>query len=148
MRSIISKKQIGVLITDIFPKSAKIRISLIVSLSLLLFSSIPYFSGSGLLTPQTIGPYANNAFPVGADFDLDATYRVAFPNLTFFYPIAFKMVPNQEKIVIAQLDGEIFWFDNDETTTTKNVLLDLSSEVGLVSDGGFLGLTIKLLKCV
>ncbi|MDH7912344.1 PQQ-dependent sugar dehydrogenase [Winogradskyella sp. SYSU M77433] len=142
MRPIISKKQIGVLITDIFPKSAKIRISLIVTLSLLLFSSIPYFSGPGLLTPQTIGPYANNAFPVGADFDLDATYRVAFPNLTFFYPIAFKMVPNQEKIVIAQLDGEIFWFDNDESTTTKNVLLDLSSEVGLVSDGGFLGLTI------
>lgn len=142
MKSSISKKPIGSIKTFLKPKSQKIRVSLIIFTSLFLFSAVPYFFGPGLLTPKTIAPYANGIFPQHIDTDLDATYRVAFPDLTFFYPIAFKMVPNQDKIVLAQLDGKIFWFDNDESTTVKNTLLDLSGEVGLVSDGGFLGMAI------
>ena len=123
-------------------KSSKISVSLVILTSLFLLAAFPDFSGSGLPAPKTIAPYANNAFPSAIDTELDVTYRVAFPYISFFYPIAFKMVPNHDKIVLGQLNGVIYWFDNDETTSTKNLIIDLSNEVGLVSDGGFLGLTI------
>jgi len=124
------------------PKLNSLKVTFIVLTSLLLFSAMPFFMGPGLNAPKTIGPYANNVFPLGASVVLDATYRVAYPNVTFFYPITFKPVPNQDKIIIGQLNGVIYWLDNDETTVNKNLLLDISNEVGLVSDGGFLGLTI------
>ncbi|WP_299362096.1 PQQ-dependent sugar dehydrogenase [Winogradskyella sp.] len=142
MKGIISKKPIGSIISCFIPKSFRIRIALVAISSVLLFSYLPYFSGSGLPSPKSIGPYVNNMLPVGADFDLDATYREAFPNLEFFYPITYKNIPSRNKVIIGQLNGIIFWFEDDETTTTKNTLLDLSGEVGLVSDGGFLGLTV------
>eukprot|EP01093_Parvamoeba_rugata_P020543 TRINITY_DN9998_c0_g1_i1.p1 TRINITY_DN9998_c0_g1~~TRINITY_DN9998_c0_g1_i1.p1 ORF type:complete len:191 (-),score=21.92 TRINITY_DN9998_c0_g1_i1:3-575(-) len=142
MKSFISNKYFGSLKTYVKSKSFKVRAALVIFTSVFLFSAIPYFSGSGLNSPKTIAPYSNNIFPVGANNILDATYRVAFPNLTFFYPITFRIVPNQNKVVLGQLNGIIYWFENDETTLVKNELLDISSDVGLVSDGGFLGLTI------
>ena len=69
-------------------------------------------------------------------------YRVAYPNLSFFYPVFFKAVPNDDKIVVGQLDGNIYWISTDENTTQKNTLVDLSDEVGFVWDGGLLGLAI------
>ncbi|WP_370091632.1 PQQ-dependent sugar dehydrogenase [Winogradskyella sp.] len=137
-----SKKPIGVISKFIQPKSKRFRLSFLVILSILLFGYLPYFSGSGLSSAKTIAPYSNGVFPQAIDTDFSETYRVAFTNLTFFYPITFRMVPNQDKIILGQLNGIIYWFDNDESTTVKNTLLDLSAEVGLVSDGGFLGLTI------
>ncbi|BAO77309.1 PQQ-dependent sugar dehydrogenase [Winogradskyella sp. PG-2] len=142
MKNLFSKKPIGSIMPCISPKSFKVIIPVILFTSVIFFSAFPYFSGPGLITPKVIAPYANAAFPQTIDTDLDATYRIAFPNLRFFFPITFKMVPNQNKVILGQLNGIIYWFDNDETTTTKNTLLDLSAEVGLVSDGGFLGLTI------
>ncbi|WP_299123086.1 PQQ-dependent sugar dehydrogenase [uncultured Winogradskyella sp.] len=142
MKTFFSKKPIGSLLHFIKSKSLKFRVSLVVLTSICLLGAFPYFAGSGLSAPKAISPYANNVFPTSVDIELDATYRVAFPNLTFFYPITFRIIPNQNKVILAQLNGVIKWFDNDETTTTQNTLLDLSSEVGLVSDGGFMGLTI------
>ncbi|MBO3117803.1 PQQ-dependent sugar dehydrogenase [Winogradskyella sp. DF17] len=140
MKIVISKKPIGSFYTFLKPKSKKIRVSIIVLASLVLFSAIPYFVGPGLLTAKAIDPYANTVFP--ADPNFGEPYRIAFPNLFFTTPITFNTVPNQNRIVVGQLNGEIFWFENNETTTAKNSLLDLSAEVGIVSDGGFLGLTI------
>ncbi|MTE25699.1 PQQ-dependent sugar dehydrogenase [Winogradskyella ouciana] len=137
-----SKKPIGVISFFIKPKSKRLKLTFVIFFSLLLFGYLPYFTGSGLSSAKAIAPYSNGVFPQAIDTDLDATYRVAFPNLTFFYPITFRMVPNQDKIVLGQLNGIIYWFENDESTMNKNLLLDLSAEVGLVSDGGFLGLTI------
>ncbi|WP_400078679.1 PQQ-dependent sugar dehydrogenase [Winogradskyella sp. R77965] len=142
MKNQFSNQPIGSFMQYIKPKSLKFNISLIIIGSLIFLAAFPYFSGSGLPAAKTIAPYANNTFPTSVDVDLDATYRVAFPNLTFFYPITYRMVPNQEKVIVGQLNGTIYWFDNDETTLDKNLLIDLSDEVGLVSDGGFLGLTI------
>jgi len=142
MKDTISKKPIGSIISYFIPKSLRIRIALIAISSVLLFSYFPYFSGSGLPSPKVIGPYVNNSLPVGADLDIDATYRVAFPNLTFFYPITYKNIASRNKVIIGQLNGEIFWFEDDEATLNKNMLLDLSGEVGLVSDGGFLGMAV------
>ncbi len=122
-------------------KSTPIKVLLILFTSISLFSALPFFIGPGLTSPKPIGAYLNGAFP-GLSTTTETPYRIAFPNLTFFYPITFKMVPNQETVVLGQLNGVIYTFDNDESTTVKNILLDLSDDVGLVSDGGFLGLTI------
>ena len=139
----ISKKPIGSLNTYFkMSKSNTLKTYIVVLCSVLMFSAVPFFSGSGLPSADPMGPYLNNTFPEVVDNDLDATYRVAFPNITFFYPITFNTVPTRNKVVVGQLNGIIYWFDNDETTSAKNMLLDLSADVGLVSDGGFLGMTM------
>ncbi|WP_458626525.1 PQQ-dependent sugar dehydrogenase [Winogradskyella sp. PC D3.3] len=144
MKYSFSTETIGNVALFIQSKSFKIKSTIILFSSILLFGAFPYFNnqGPGLQTPGTIAPYANGKFPDEADIGLDVTYRVAYPNLRFNGPIAFKPVPNQNRIMIAQLDGAIFWFDNDETTTIKNPMLDLSGDVGIVHDGGFLGLAL------
>ncbi|MDB9782482.1 PQQ-dependent sugar dehydrogenase [Winogradskyella sp.] len=119
----------------------KIRFSIIALTSILLFSAMPFFMGPGLTTPAPMGNYLNGAFPPFSSATPEP-YEVAFENLTFFLPIALKTIPNQNKLVVSQLNGEIFWFDNDENTTTKNLIADLSNDVGLISDAGFLGIAI------
>jgi hypothetical protein len=47
----------------IIPKSVTIKASLIIFVSLFLFSAIPYFLGPGLTTSQPIGSYLNGDFP-------------------------------------------------------------------------------------
>lgn len=146
MKNHFTKKWFGQIPSYIQSKSFKIRSTLIIIASLLLFGAFPYFNGQGPgLTLQdhgTIGPYADLKFPDEANIDLSLTHRVAYPNLTFNSPIVYKAVPNQNRIILAQLDGVIYWFDDDETTTTKTVLLDLNEDVGVVHDGGFLGLAL------
>jgi len=114
---------------------------IVLSTALLLLSSMPFFMGPGLDTPTPINNYLNNAFPALSTATPEP-YRVAFENLSFFYPIVFETIPNQDKLLIAQLDGKIYWFDNDETTTEKNLVVDLSNSVGITGDAGFLGLAI------
>ncbi|NKI32005.1 PKD domain-containing protein [Croceivirga thetidis] len=118
-----------------------------VHLTLLVLFGTTFLSGfnelffaPGLTDPEPIGQYANGVFP-NLGFTEDP-YEPAFENLTFDSPLNFTIVPGQNKIIIGQRDGEIYWFDNLETTTTKNLLVDLSTEVGVVWDGGFLGLAI------
>ena len=112
----------------------------VILLSVALIGAAPIFFGPGLNTPEPIGPFLNQSFPE----ELPSTdpYEVAFENITFDSPLNFNAVPNSNSIVIGQRDGKIFWFDNNPDTSIKNLLLDLSSEVGLVWDGGFLGLAI------
>ncbi|MDH3699087.1 MAG: PQQ-dependent sugar dehydrogenase, partial [Flavobacteriaceae bacterium] len=118
----------------------RLQLLLISIISISLLGSIPFLAGPGLTNPEPIGKYLNGVFP-----DTPPTqnpYQVAFENLTFDSPLNFTLVPNQNKIVVGQRDGKVFWFNNDQNTTVKNLLVDLSDKVGLVWDGGFLGLAI------
>ena len=114
---------------------------LIIGVSLFTILGVaPYFMGPGLTQPEAIGTFLNGNFP-----DVTASaepYRPAFPNLTFNSPLTFTDVPNSNVLIVGQRNGEIYWFENDETVTTKNLLADLSNDVGVVWDGGFLGLAI------
>ena len=121
-------------------KTTGLKLVFILLISCVFLSAIPFFNGPGLNTPQPIGKYLNGVFPEAQVSQ--KPYKVAYPNLRFDHPIVYKEVPNQNKIVLAQLDGKIFWFDNDQNATAKNSIIDLSDEVGIVSDGGFLGLTM------
>lgn len=121
-----------------FVKSNK-YILLIVSF-LLLSASIPYFAGSGLDNPTPMGSYLNENFPGSLPQGLP--YEPVFPNISFDSPLTFNELPTGNKIIVGQRDGQIFWFDKTPSVSTKNSLLDLSEKVGLVWDGGFLGLTL------
>ncbi|WP_180272299.1 PKD domain-containing protein [Maribacter sp. 4U21] len=105
----------------------------------------PMFIGPGLTTPESFDLATDTSFPTGGT-TADA-YEVAFPNLQFDSPIAFVPVPGQQRIVIAELDGTIFWIDDNNNATVKNEIIELVDEVGdqtmgEVRDGGFLGLAI------
>ena len=120
----------------------KTKISLVfLGVSLLTILGVaPYFLGSGLYEPVAVAPFLNGNFP-----DVTASsqpYRPAFPNLTFNSPLTFADVPNSNVLIVGQRNGEVYWFENDDTVTTKNLLVDLSDRVGFVWDGGFLGLSI------
>ena len=42
-----------------------------------------------------------------------------------------------------QRDGVTYWLDENQSTSVKNSLLELSNEVGLVWSGKFLGLAVQ-----
>ncbi|WP_208295925.1 PQQ-dependent sugar dehydrogenase, partial [Maribacter caenipelagi] len=116
-------------------------IILLVSSFVLLTGFVPLFFGSGLTESKPFNLLSDTNFdplPTGSQ-----PYGVAFTNLDFNTPLNFNIVPNSNNIVVGQRDGKVFWFDNDENVAQKNLLVDLSSEVGgKVWDGGFLGLSI------
>ncbi|WP_179353850.1 PQQ-dependent sugar dehydrogenase [Winogradskyella vidalii] len=138
-----SKNNFYNLVLNFKSKGLKFKITLAIITSILLFSAVPYFYGPGLTTAQPMGAYLNGKF-LPLSTATAEPYRIAYPGLSFFYPITFNEIPSRNKIIIGQLDGQIFSFDIDqyEETGVKDLLLDLSGDVGLVSDGGFLGLTI------
>lgn len=95
----------------------------------------------GLTSPQAVGPYLNAAFPsVAPSSDIEVV--PAFPGLTFDSPLTWAMDPNQNTAFVGQRDGKIYWFDMDAANPTKQFMLDLSSQVGIVWDGGFLGMVM------
>ncbi|MFD0798525.1 PKD domain-containing protein [Maribacter chungangensis] len=107
----------------------------------------PMFMGPGLQVTdiEPFDPFVDTSF---SDLGTASpTYEIAFPNLTFDSPIIFTPVPNQTKIVVGQLNGMVYWIEDDDNTTTSTQIVDLSAEVGdrnegQVWDGGFLGLSI------
>ncbi|SEM22125.1 PKD repeat-containing protein [Maribacter orientalis] len=122
--------------------------ALVVAISafvLMAMSFGPMFLGPGLTVPKPFAPFVDTAFS-----DLGTatpTYEIAFPNLTFDSPIIFTPVPNQTKIVVGQLDGNVYWIEDDNNTANSPLIVNLSDEVGdrnegEVWDGGFLGLSI------
>ena len=108
--------------------------------TLILFGSIPYFAGSGLNNPEPLGNFLNNNFPGALPEGLP--YVPVFQNITFDSPLTFNEVPNGNKIIVGQRDGRIFWFNKTANVANKNLMLDLSEKVGVVWDGGFLGLAL------
>ncbi|MDT0622964.1 PQQ-dependent sugar dehydrogenase, partial [Croceitalea vernalis] len=111
-----------------------------ITLGILSISFVPFFFAPGLENPEPIGTFLNQQFP--ADPPSSSPYRVAFPNITFNTPTTFSYLPVVDKFMVGQREGSLHWFDNNETTTQKNLLINLSDEVGEVWDGGLLGAAV------
>ena len=120
--------------------SSKSRPWILVLFSLLLLAAVPLTQGPGLTSTAPVDKFLNGRFPSRSPSPLP--YKVAFPNLSFDSPLTFAMHPYQNKVIVGQRDGKIFWFNKQDQATTKNLIVDLSDEVGVVWDGGFLGLAI------
>ncbi|MEO9892434.1 Ig-like domain-containing protein [Aurantibacter sp.] len=121
-------------------KHYNLRSVALLLLSIILMSAVPFIFGPGLTKAEPIGKYLNGNFPGSLPQGLP--YQPVFPNITFDSPLTFNDVPNSNKIIIGQRDGKIFWFDKDPNVAVKNSMIDLSEKVGLVWDGGFLGLAL------
>ncbi|RRQ48857.1 PKD domain-containing protein [Maribacter algicola] len=106
----------------------------------------PMFMGPGMTNPEPFSLGGNTAFPPGGVGT--PAFESAFPNITFDSPIAFLPVPNDNsRIVVAQLNGEIYAIGSDNATNQKQLIVNWAPEVGdrnegAVWDGGFLGLAI------
>lgn len=111
-------------------------------LSLILLGAVPYFAGSGLDNPEPLGKYLNNNFPATVSISQGLPYVPIYPNLTFDSPLTFNELPNAQRILVGQRDGKIYWFNKTPDVAQKNMLIDLSNKVGVVWDGGFLGLAL------
>ncbi len=146
MKNSFHKRELGKMWAILKSRKSSIKLGFVILISLLCLAAFPYFNAQGPGLPVqnhgAISPYLNGAFPNQASIDLKIGHRVAYSNLSFNSPIVFKPVPNENRIILAQINGEIYWFENDETTTTKNLLIDLKDDVGVVHDGGFLGLAL------
>ncbi len=110
--------------------------------SFLLLGAMPYFAGSGLISPEPLGKYLNSNFPAIISVPQGLPYEPIFPNLTFDSPLTFNELPTGNRVLVGQRDGKIYWFNKMPDVAQKNMLLDLSNKVGVVWDGGFLGLAL------
>ena len=118
----------------------RFRTVVLVLSCVLLSASIPYFADYGLTKAEPIGKFLNAKFPGLAQNEI--TYIPVFPNINFFSPLTFSEVPAGGRIIVGQRNGIIFWFDNEPDVRNKQIVIDLSNKVGVVGDGGFLGLAI------
>ncbi len=71
-----------------------------------------------------------------------ATYKVAYPNLSFTQPVDYQVTPDQgNDVYVVEQGGRIHVFDNDTTVSSTDTFLDIRSRV--LSDGyeeGLLGM--------
>ena len=95
----------------------------------------------GLTSRPTVGAYFDGKFPaqppaIGADWSVVD----AFPGLTFLNPVGITQMPGQEKMVVWEREGRVYWFDRNAPTTTKTLILDVSNQCQGWDDSGLLGL--------
>ncbi|RYD24430.1 MAG: hypothetical protein EOP88_00040 [Verrucomicrobiaceae bacterium] len=99
---------------------------------------------SGLDQPQPFAPYLNGVFPAnppGSTPGGSWTTQNAFPALNFPEPVRIVEHPRENKLVVVSKTGPIWIFDSAAATTTKQVLLDLTSVTNHpdVGEGGVTG---------
>ncbi|MDW3649648.1 MAG: PQQ-dependent sugar dehydrogenase [Bacteroidia bacterium] len=119
-----------------------------------LFVIALFFSGAafvplfmpppGLSTPEPIGAFLNGSLPDITPGGGEASWGVApvYPNLTFRDPMA--IVPSfwTNRIFVASRQGKIESFVDNPNVNTKTTVLDLTQKVGVVPDGGFMGMAL------
>ncbi|CAM4262235.1 PQQ-dependent sugar dehydrogenase [Zobellia nedashkovskayae] len=113
----------------------------------LAFSFMPFLYGPGLENATSIGAYLNGVFPTSTPTgteDVNASYGVtnAFPNLTFIDPVDMVELPGGNEFLILGLQGHIWKISNKKSTSTKQLLLDVSDNVVNHADGGMLGVVL------
>ncbi|WP_345169100.1 NPCBM/NEW2 domain-containing protein, partial [Algibacter aquimarinus] len=114
---------------------------------LFIFSYKSIINAPGILTPKPVGAYLNGVFPsltpTGVSLD-QISYDVenAFPNLTFIDPVDMAELPGGNEFLVVGLQGHIWKFTNNQNTSSKELLLDLSDNVVSYADGGMLGIVL------
>lgn len=97
----------------------------------------------GLVRPE-VGAYLDHVIPeqdpgvlsVGSGW----TTVVAFPNLNFINPVGILAIPGTNKLIVLEREGRIWSFDNNPSTSTKTLVVDLSSQCQGWDDSGLLSL--------
>ncbi|MDW3649593.1 MAG: PQQ-dependent sugar dehydrogenase [Bacteroidia bacterium] len=110
----------------------------IVALSLMGFVIPLAISIQGLDSPEPVGKFIDGALPSVKPGGV-AQWEVvdAFPNLSFTDPSFIVPTHDGSHYYIGERGGRIYRIPNDETTSTKTLVLDISTNVAQMSDGGF-----------
>ncbi len=99
---------------------------------------------SGLDQAQPFGAFFNGKFPAtspGSTPGGSWTTQNAFPALSFPEPVRIVEHPRANKLVVVSKTGPVWIFDNTPQTSTKQLLLDLTSKTNYpeVGEGGVSG---------
>ncbi|GAA5479319.1 LamG-like jellyroll fold domain-containing protein [Haloferula helveola] len=125
------------------PLSRLAHRNLIVLLSLLPAVGAVHAQSYGLTARPDVEAYFDGIFPPEAPvIDSEWSTVLAFPNLVFDNPVGLTHVPGTNKLIVWEREGRIWVFDNDPATTTKTLVLDLSSQCQGWDDSGLLGLAL------
>ncbi|MEK7952316.1 LamG-like jellyroll fold domain-containing protein [Luteolibacter soli] len=112
--------------------------------ALLWAATLPLFAQQhGLTSRPDVDAYYDGTFPTTPPaVPGNWSTVIAFPNLTFLNPVGLAPVPGTNKLIVWERDGKIWTFDNNAATTTKTLVVDLSSNVQGWDDSGLLGLAL------
>ncbi|MGH1363701.1 MAG: NPCBM/NEW2 domain-containing protein, partial [Calditrichia bacterium] len=124
--------------------TALLTITILSAILAALTAFSPFLTGPGLSNPEPIGAYLNGVFPNEAPSNgqnVSYTIEEAFPELTFIDPVKMVEAPGNQFMVVGK-QGKIWLFNNDEATTTKVKILDISNQTVVGADGGMLGLAL------
>ncbi len=95
----------------------------------------------GLSTRPDVGPYLNGVMPPQAPaIGTDWSTVVAFPNLTFLNPMGITQMPGQNRLVVWEREGRMYWFTKAANTSTKTLMLDLSNQCQGWDDSGLMNI--------
>lgn len=97
----------------------------------------------GLDHVDLMEPFLGGQFPSDAPTgNVPWTFREAFPNLHLSEPTCMIEIPGTNKFLISGKRGEIWIIDNDSTTSTAKLLLDMRDSVMGQSDAGLLDIAL------
>lgn len=113
----------------------------------LLSAAVVDVLGPGIDSPTPIGAYLNGIFPEqtpGGSASGSGSYSVenAFPNLTFIDPVDMVELPGGSEFLVLGLQGHVWKIANNANTTSKRLLLDISHQTVVDTDGGMLGIVL------
>lgn len=121
----------------------KIVLSAIVCLAMMGFVVPLAIQNQGLDSPTPVGKFINNTLPSVKPGGIAQWETVqAFPNLSFSDPAFMIPSPTGSHFYIGERGGRIYRIPNDETTSTKELVLDISPNVAQMNDGGLYNMVL------
>lgn len=95
----------------------------------------------GLTQRPAFGAFNGSQLPKEAPtFSGTWSAVVAFPNLTFLNPMGLLPMPGTTNLVVWEREGRIYHFSNSRNTTTKTLMLDISTQCQGWDDSGLMGI--------
>jgi len=95
----------------------------------------------GLTQRPGAAPYLNGVMPAQAPaIGADWSTTVAFPNLTFQDPMGLVQMPGQNRLVVWEREGRVYWFTKAATTSAKTLMIDVSSQCQGWDDSGLMNI--------
>lgn len=117
-----------------------IAIPLLILLGAFIPAAIQQF---GLDQAEPIGAYLNGTLPEKTPSSTTAwTVENAYPNLIFTDPLQLIELPGTNRFLMAGKKGKIWTFDKDPQTNTKQVVVDIESQVLTSGDAGLMGVAV------
>jgi uncharacterized repeat protein (TIGR03806 family) len=91
----------------------------------------------GLDNAEPIGAYLNGVFPSSAPGPAGAwAVQRVFPNISLNLPTFAGVYPGTNKILVVEHGGRIKYFENNQSSSTTTMFLDISSRVYEYGDAG------------